>query len=128
MRITRHKELVDAWVQMIRAWQYLPGHRLPTHRAFAAEHGVALATATKVYAELENLGLRDYHVGRTLWLVEWPERGEGHLPSPDLRLDFVPGVDVHRVEAVASSPAGEALRRNAPARDDDFFKVPKIIE
>ena len=59
--------------------------------------------------ELENLGLRDYHVGRTLWLVEWPERGEGHLPPPDLRLVFVPGVDVHRVEAVASSPAGEAF-------------------
>lgn len=34
--------------------------------------------------ELESLGLRDYAPERTLWLVEWPERGAGHLPAPDL--------------------------------------------
>lgn len=58
--------------------------------------------------ELENLGLRDYHAGRTLWLVEWPERGAGQLPPADLRLSFQPGAGVHTVEAVAQSPAGEA--------------------
>lgn len=35
-------------------------------------------------SELEQLGLRDYlHTG-TLLLVEWPERGVGELPVPDL--------------------------------------------
>lgn len=68
--------------------------------------------------ELENLGLRDYHVGRTLWLVEWPERGAGFLPPADLRLAFLPGAGVHTVEAFAQSVAGEAwLRRLNPEAD-----------
>ena len=73
MRIARHKELVDVWVQMIRAGQYLPGHRLPTHRAFAARHSVALATATKVYAELERMGLVVGEVGRGTFVREWKQ-------------------------------------------------------
>jgi tRNA threonylcarbamoyladenosine biosynthesis protein TsaE len=36
--------------------------------------------------ELEQLGLRDYHAPRTLWLVEWPERALQALPRPDLWL------------------------------------------
>lgn len=34
----------------------------------------------------------------------------------------------YREDIVTSGPAGEELRANAPARDGDFFKVPKIIE
>jgi tRNA threonylcarbamoyl adenosine modification protein YjeE len=34
--------------------------------------------------ELQQLGLRDYLNGRTLLLVEWPERAGGALPPPDL--------------------------------------------
>jgi len=33
-----------------------------------------------------------------------------------------------REDAVLNPAAGEELRANAPARDGDFFKVPKIIE
>jgi aspartyl-tRNA(Asn)/glutamyl-tRNA(Gln) amidotransferase subunit C len=36
--------------------------------------------------------------------------------------------DAYRDDVVSNAPAGEALRANAPARDVDFFKVPKIIE
>lgn len=36
--------------------------------------------------ELEQLGLRDYPTSRCWWLVEWPERGAGFLPPPDLRI------------------------------------------
>ncbi len=41
-------------------------------------------------SELEQLGLRDYYRDRTLWLVEWPERGGNALPLPELalRLEF----------------------------------------
>ena len=39
----------------------------------------------------------------------------------DTKADF-------RDDAVTNPPAPEALRSNAPARDGDFFKVPKIIE
>jgi tRNA threonylcarbamoyladenosine biosynthesis protein TsaE len=58
--------------------------------------------------EIENLGVRDHHVGRSLWLVEWPEKGAGHLPSPDARLDFTSGAHAHHVEITACSEAGEA--------------------
>jgi tRNA threonylcarbamoyladenosine biosynthesis protein TsaE len=34
--------------------------------------------------DLEQLGLRDLAGPRHVWLVEWPERGEGELPQPDL--------------------------------------------
>jgi tRNA threonylcarbamoyladenosine biosynthesis protein TsaE len=36
--------------------------------------------------ELQQLGLRDYLNGRTLLLVEWPERAGGALPPPDLQV------------------------------------------
>ena len=36
--------------------------------------------------------------------------------------------DAFRDDVVQNPLAPEALRANAPARDGDFFKVPKIIE
>jgi tRNA threonylcarbamoyladenosine biosynthesis protein TsaE len=50
--------------------------------------------------ELEHLGLPDYHRPGFLWLVEWPERGEGRLPAADLQLQFSVGSDGHRIERI----------------------------
>jgi tRNA threonylcarbamoyladenosine biosynthesis protein TsaE len=36
--------------------------------------------------ELEYLGIRDLLDGNSLVLVEWPERGAGVLPAPDIRV------------------------------------------
>lgn len=38
--------------------------------------------------ELELIGARDYFVADALCLVEWPERGAGALPEPDLRVEL----------------------------------------
>lgn len=56
--------------------------------------------------ELEFLGL-DGDEAR-LWLVEWPERGAGLLPAPDLRIDLA--IDGGGRSAVLrpGSPAGRA--------------------
>jgi len=40
----------------------------------------------------------------------------------------VPMAEAYRDDVVINPPAPEELRANAPARDGDFFKVPKIIE
>ena len=38
--------------------------------------------------ELEYMGIRDYFSEASLRLVEWPERGAGILPAPDLNVHF----------------------------------------
>ena len=50
--------------------------------------------------ELEHLGLPDYHRPGVLWFVEWPERGGGRLPIPDLRFEFSIGLAEHRIERI----------------------------
>jgi tRNA threonylcarbamoyladenosine biosynthesis protein TsaE len=50
--------------------------------------------------ELEHLGLPDYHRPGFLWLVEWPERGSGRLPPPDLELQFSIESEGHRIERI----------------------------
>ncbi len=37
-------------------------------------------------AELEQLGVYDTPPESSVWLVEWPERGTGQLPRPDLSI------------------------------------------
>ncbi|MCF6235933.1 MAG: tRNA (adenosine(37)-N6)-threonylcarbamoyltransferase complex ATPase subunit type 1 TsaE [Gammaproteobacteria bacterium] len=34
--------------------------------------------------ELEFMGIRDYFSQQTVTLIEWPDKGKPHLPSPDL--------------------------------------------
>lgn len=49
----RYLRLADTLSTAIREGKLAPGTKLPTHRAFAEQCNVALATATRVYKELE---------------------------------------------------------------------------
>ena len=55
--------------------------------------------------ELEHLGLADYHRPGHLWLIEWPEKGNGRLPAADLRFQFSMADEGHRIERIETSIA-----------------------
>jgi tRNA threonylcarbamoyladenosine biosynthesis protein TsaE len=57
-------------------------------------------------AELEFLGLDD--ADAALWLVEWPERGEGSLPPADLRITLAIEGEGRRCELCPGTPVGQA--------------------
>ena len=59
--------------------------------------------------ELEYLGLREMLAESAVLLVEWPERGAGWLPPPDLRVRIVHRPAGRRVEISADSPRGTAI-------------------
>lgn len=57
--------------------------------------------------ELEFLGLQDLAPELRLWLVEWPERGQGGLPQPDIELELRVEGEGRRARLEAHSPAGQ---------------------
>lgn len=59
--------------------------------------------------ELEFVGGRDYFSGPAICLVEWPEKGSGALPAPDLTLRIEADGAGRCVWVTAHSPAGESL-------------------
>lgn len=65
-------------------------------------------------AELDFLGLDTLAAEATLWLVEWPDRGRGGLPAPDLHV----GLDIdgtgRRATLSARSDAGVAWLGRTP--------------
>ena len=87
----RYKSLVDTFAQAIRSGTMPPGTRLPTHRQLAAEHGLALVTASRVYAELEGMGLVSGEAGRGTFVREIslpPGQGSGQMAVAPGMLDL----------------------------------------
>lgn len=70
MAKSRYKTVVDEFAAEIRAGKLTPGTRLPTHRQLATTQGLALATASRVYAELEAMGLVSGETGRGTFVRE----------------------------------------------------------
>jgi DNA-binding transcriptional MocR family regulator len=66
----RYKLIVETFAANIRSGRLLPGTRLPTHRQLSAKEGIALVTATRVYAELDALGLVSGETGRGTFVRE----------------------------------------------------------
>lgn len=56
--------------------------------------------------ELEWLGLADLVIAQTLLLIEWPERGAGGLPLPDLDLEFIHAFDKRHLRIIAARAQG----------------------
>ncbi|HEY0296617.1 MAG TPA: PLP-dependent aminotransferase family protein [Bordetella sp.] len=85
MREPRYKAIVDDFTARIRSGRLAPGTQLPTTRELMRQHGVALATASRAYAELGENGLvvgeagrgtfvRDTSLPRGLGLEQRPAR------------------------------------------------------
>ena len=61
--------------------------------------------------ELEYLGIRDYFDGQALCVVEWPQRGAGFLPKPDLTITISVQASGR---SLILSPQGRAASRGVP--------------
>lgn len=59
--------------------------------------------------ELEFMGIRDYLQPGNVCLVEWPERGEGILPTPDLELTLAADRDGRALSFLAQTEVGRQL-------------------
>jgi tRNA threonylcarbamoyladenosine biosynthesis protein TsaE len=66
-------------------------------------------------AELEPLGLRDVALPGHLWLIEWPERGEGGLPPPDVHIALTVGEETHDLVLQGVSDYGREWMRRLDA-------------
>jgi len=64
MKKAQYIRLADMLSTAIQEGKLAPSTKLPTHRAFAEQFNVALATATRVYGEVERRGLIVGEAGR----------------------------------------------------------------
>lgn len=59
--------------------------------------------------ELEYMGIRDYFFEQNLCIVEWPDRGEGYLPTPDITVMLRVQIPGRIAQISAGSAKGEQL-------------------
>ncbi|MDP2706009.1 MAG: tRNA (adenosine(37)-N6)-threonylcarbamoyltransferase complex ATPase subunit type 1 TsaE [Burkholderiales bacterium] len=59
--------------------------------------------------ELEFLGVRDYLDGNGVCVVEWAERGQGVLPSPDVDIMIEPTETGRMVRITTLTPDGDVI-------------------
>ncbi|MFS2199690.1 tRNA (adenosine(37)-N6)-threonylcarbamoyltransferase complex ATPase subunit type 1 TsaE [Pseudomonas sp. Pseusp3] len=58
--------------------------------------------------ELEFLGIRDYFEDDALCLIEWPAKGAGFLPKPDLTITISPQDSGRSLKILSQGSRGEA--------------------
>lgn len=122
----KYKQLVDSFAGRIHSGKLSAGSRLPTHRELSTSKGIALATASRVYAELEEMGLVSGETGRGTFVKETnlPRRHSADLPPPSIGMidlssssPSLPGQTEQLRKALrdlASSSDLEALLRYQP--------------
>jgi tRNA threonylcarbamoyladenosine biosynthesis protein TsaE len=57
--------------------------------------------------ELEFMGIRDYFTANSACLIEWPERGQGLLPQPDLVINITYYKEGRMLQFESVSPFGQ---------------------
>ena len=62
--------------------------------------------------ELEYLGIRDLLQSEAILLVEWPEKGEGELPSADLVIEIGYDATSRQLQIKSHSEKGNHLLQN----------------
>lgn len=65
--------------------------------------------------ELEYMGIRDYFTGNSLCLVEWPEKGQGMLPAPDLDITLSYDGEARKVLLEAHTSTGRHMLKAVQA-------------
>ena len=80
MRAADFRDVADAVAAEIAAGGLRPGDRLPPQRDFAYARGIAVSTASRVYAELARRGLVTGEVGRGTY-VRSDLNGPGPIQS-----------------------------------------------
>ena len=58
--------------------------------------------------ELEYMGIRDYFDGDALCLIEWPDKGTGFLPKPDLTITITPHDNGRQLKLLSQSARSES--------------------
>ena len=58
--------------------------------------------------ELEFLGIRDYFEDDAMCLIEWPDKGAGFLPKPDLTITISPQDSGRSLNILSQGSRGEA--------------------
>lgn len=119
-----YRALADAVAADIRAGRLRAGDRLPTQRRFARDRGIAVSTASRVYAELARRGLVTGEVGRGTFVraappPPGPALAEQRPGVVDLELNFpiLDGQDELLAPALAGLLRPDGLRAGlAPGR------------
>lgn len=125
MSTPRYRVIADQIAERIRSGEWRPGTQLPTVRALMGEHGVALATAARVYRSLESSGLvvgemgrgtfvRDTSLPRDLGLQQAAPAGVMDLTFNYPTLPGQAGMLRQALRSIASSGDLDALLHSAP--------------
>ncbi len=67
--------------------------------------------------ELEYLGIRDLLQSEAILLVEWPEKGEGELPQPDLEIAINHDGECRQLQIKSHSEQGNSLLQSLEISD-----------
>ena len=109
--------IADALERDIAGGRFAPGAQLPTHRAMAEHLGVAVATVSRAYAEIQRRGLTEARAGRGTFVRRAGGTGSGAvLGATDLTVSSLEPLR-HAAEIF------QRLARVTP-RDDPLLRYP----